>query len=289
MNVRALTDSDLAWPIATVLKSAHPTATIRIEESVLNSHNRARIVIPIAPREQRRTVQGQPVGNVLLAQIPQPEFLRIRPHLALVKLEVATQLEQEVRPITAVYLLNGGIASMIVETSDGRSVEVGVAGREDMIGLPLVGGLTKLTYSVVVQARCTGFRVSADAIKGLLPSMPELNRMLIHRLAIRTVEVAQNAACNRLHSVAQRLARWLLMTQDRINSDVISITHDFLSKMVGTDRATVSVKLEELESCQIVRCRRGSVAICDRAQLQRRACECYRIFSQFNSELGINI
>jgi len=253
------------------------------------SHNRARIVIPIAPREQRRTVQGQPVGNVLLAQIPQSEFLKIRPHLDFVNLEVATQLQQEGRPITAVYFLNGGIASMIVETSDGRSVEVGVAGREDMIGLPLAGGLTQLTYSVVVQARCTGFRVPAEAMKRLLSLMPELSRLLIRRLAIRTVEVAQNAACNRLHSVSQRLARWLLMTQDRTNSDVISITHDFLSKMVGTDRATVSVKLEELESCQIVRCRRGSVAICDRAQLQRRACECYRIFSQFNSELGINV
>lgn len=233
-------------------------------------------------------MQGQPVGNVLLAQIPQPEFLKIRPHLEFVKLEVATQLEQEGRPITAVYFLNGGIASMIVETSDGRSVEVGASGREDLIGLPLAGGLTKLTYSVVVQSRCTGFRLSADAVKVLLPSMPELNRMLIRRLAIRTVEVAQNAACNRLHSVGQRLGRWLLMTQDRINCNVISTTHDFLSKMVGTDRATVSVKLEELERSQIVRRSRGSVTICDRAQLQRRACECYRIFRQFNSELGIN-
>jgi CRP-like cAMP-binding protein len=110
----------------------------------------------------------------------------------------------------------------------------------------------------------------------------------VRRLAIRTVEVAQNAACNRLHSVGQRLARWLLMTQDRIDCEVISITHDFLSKMVGTDRATISVKLEELESDQIVRRRRGAVAICDRTQLQLRACECYRIFSQLNSELGIN-
>jgi len=189
--------------------------------------------------------------------------------------------------MTAVYFLNGGIASMIVETSDGRSVEVGVAGREDMIGLPLVGGLTQLTYSVVAQSRCTAFRVPAGRIKALMPSMPEFHQMLVRRLAIRTVDVAQNAACNRLHSVGQRLARWLLMTQDRINSDVISTTHDFLAKMVGTDRATVSVKLDELERCHIVRRRRGSVAICDRAQLLRRACECYRIFSQFNAELGI--
>jgi len=250
------------------------------------SHNPARALIPIPLREQHRTVQGQAVGNIVLAQIPQLEFLKIRPHLDLLNFEPAAQLQRQGRPITAVYFLNGGIASMIVETSDGRSVEVGVAGRQEMIGLQLAGGLTELTYSVIVQAPCTGFRVSAEAMTGLLPTMPGLNRMLIRRLAIRTTELAQNAACNRLHSVAQRLARWLLMTQDRINSDVINTTHDFLAKIVGTDRATVSVKLEELESCQIVR--RGSIEICDRAQLQRRACECYRLFRRFNSELDIN-
>jgi CRP-like cAMP-binding protein len=269
------------------MKGAYSSAAIRIEKLMPGSHNRARIVIPISPREQGRNVHGQAVRNILLAQIPQPEFLKIRPHLDFVKLELGTQLQREGRPIAAAYFLNGGIASMIVETSDARSVEVGVAGREDMIGLQLTGGLTELTYSVVVQAPCTAFRVAADALRGLLPLMPELSRLLIHRLAIRTVEVAQNAACNRLHSIGQRLARWLLMAQDRINSDVISITHDFLSKIVGTDRATVSVKLEELERCQIVRRRRRSVAICDRAQLERRACECYRIVSQFNFETGL--
>ena len=234
-------------------------------------------------------VQGQGVGSILLTQIPQPEFLKIRPHLNFMNFELAAQLQQQGGPITAVYFLNGGIASMVVETSDGRSVEVGVAGREEMIGLQLAGGLTELTYSVAVQVPCTGFRVSADAIKRLLPSMPGLNGMLMRRLAIRTAELAQNAACNRLHSVAQRLARWLLMTQDRIDSDVINTTHDFLAKMVGTDRATVSVKLEELESCQIVRRRRGSIVICDRTHLLRRACECYRLFYHFNSELGVNL
>jgi len=253
------------------------------------SHNRAPALIPIPLREQRRTVQGQAVGNILLAQIPQLEFLKIRPHLEFLNFELAAPLQRQGRPITAVYFLNGGIASMIVETSDGRSVEVGVAGREEMIGLQLAGGLTELTYNVFVQAPCTGFRVSAEAIKGLLPTMPWLNRILMRRLAIRTVELAQNAGCNRLHSVAQRLARWLLMTQDRINSDVISTTHDFLAKMIGTDRATVSVKLEELESRQIVRRGRGSVVICDRAHLQRRACECYRLVRRFNSELDINL
>lgn len=235
-----------------------------------------------------RVVQGVRVANVLLQQIPQSEFLQIKPHLQLMKLEIATRLEEEGRAITAVYLLNGGIASMIVETSDGRSVEVGVAGREDMIGLALAGGLTEFTYTVVVQAPSDAFRVDAEVMKRLLPSMPELTRLLLRRLAIRTVQLAQNAACNRLHPIGQRLARWLLLTQDRISSDVIATTHDFLAKMVGTDRATVSVALEELECDRILRRSRGSVAIVDRAGLERRTCECYRVASQFNTELGLN-
>ncbi|HKU26132.1 MAG TPA: Crp/Fnr family transcriptional regulator [Candidatus Sulfotelmatobacter sp.] len=225
--------------------------------------------------------------NVVLQHIPQSEFLQIQPHLEFVKLDIATRLQQEGRPITAVYFLNGGIASMIIETSDGRSVEVGVAGREDMVGLPLAGGLTEFTYSVIIQAPSDGFRVPADTMKRLLPSMPELSRMLLRRLAIRSVEAAQNAACNRLHPISQRLARWLLLTQDRINSDLINTTHDFLSKMVGTDRATVTVTLEELENDDIIRRSRGAITILDRAQLEQRACECYGKFSQFNAELGL--
>lgn len=250
------------------------------------THNPVRFLAEI-PSSIKRTVEGRPVRNVVLQQIPQAEFLKIQPHLEFLKLEIATRLEQSGNAITAVYFLNGGIASMIIETSDGRSVEVGVAGREDMIGLPLVAGLTELTYSVVVQAPGDGFRVSADTMKRLLPSMPEFSRMLLHRLAIRGAEAAQNAACNRLHPVSQRLARWLLLTQDRINSDLINMTHDFLSKMVGTDRATVTVTLEELEKRDIVRRSRGSVTILDRPQLEQHACECYRIFSQFNVELGL--
>jgi CRP-like cAMP-binding protein len=240
------------------------------------------------PHRPTGTILQEEVGNVLLQQLPPAEFLKIRPHLEFVKLKIATRLEQEGDPITAVYFLNGGIASMIVETSDGRSVEVGVVGREDMVGLPMAGGLVEFTYSVVVQAPSDGFRVAAATMKRLLPAMPELSRMLLRRLAIRSVELAQNAACNRLHNVGQRLARWLLLTQDRINSDLISTTHDFLSKMVGTDRATVSTKLEQLERQHIVRRNRGSIAITNRQQLEHHACECYRVSSQFKSELGLN-
>lgn len=236
---------------------------------------------------QQRTAAGKPVRNTLLLQIPETEFRSIKPHLEQVNLTNADRLEREGSRIDAVYFLNGGIGSMIIETSDGRSVEVGLAGREDMIGLPLAGGLDEFTFSVVVRVPGDGFRVQADTMKQLLPELPELRRLLVRRLAIRSVALAQNAACNRLHNVKQRLARWLLLTHDRLDSNLIHTTHDFLSRMVGTDRPSVTIALAELEREGVIQASRGSILIQNRRKLEQRSCECYNLFRRFNPELGL--
>jgi CRP-like cAMP-binding protein len=227
------------------------------------------------------------VRNVLLLQIPEAEFLVLEPHLAFLELKCADRLDQGGERISAVYFLNDGIGSMLVETSDGRSVEVGLVGHEDMIGLPLAAGLDEFSYAVITQVPGEGFRMPADILKQLLPQLPELRRMLLRRLAIRSIELAQNAACNRLHSIRQRLARWLLLIHDRLDSDLIRTTHDFLSRMVGTDRPTVTLAVAELEREGIVRPRRGSIRIEDRRKLEGRSCECYGMFQRFNAELGL--
>jgi CRP-like cAMP-binding protein len=124
-------------------------------------------------------------------------------------------------------------------------------------------------------------------MKQLLPEMPELRRLLLRRLAIRSIALAQNAACNRLHNVKQRLARWLLLTHDRLDSNLIRTTHDFLSRMVGTDRPSVTLALAELEREGIIQPSRGSILIENRRKLEQRSCECYSLFRRFNSELGL--
>lgn len=176
---------------------------------------------------------------------------------------------------------------MIIETSDGRSVEVGLAGREDMIGLPLAAGLDEFTFSMVVRVPGDGFRVQGDTMKQLLPELPELRRLLLRRLAIRSIALAQNAACNRLHNVKQRLARWLLLTHDRLDSDLVRTTHDFLSRMVGSDRPSVTLALAQLEREGMIQPSRGSILIENRHKLEQSACECYNIFRRFNPELGL--
>lgn len=236
---------------------------------------------------QERTAAGKPVRNTLLLQIPEDEFRIVTPHLELMEFDDGDRLEREGARIESVYFLNGGIGSMVIETPDGRSVEVGLAGREDMIGLPLAAGLDEFTFSVVVRVPGDGFRVLGDDIKELLPSLPELNRLLLRRLAIRSVALAQNAACNRLHNVRQRLARWLLLTHDRLDSDLIRTTHDFLSRMVGTDRPSVTLALAELERERIIEPSRGSILIENRRKLEERSCECYSLFRRFNPELGL--
>jgi CRP-like cAMP-binding protein len=176
---------------------------------------------------------------------------------------------------------------MLVETDDGRSVEVGVSGREDMIGLPLAAGLDNFTHSVIVQVPGDGFQVDSDTLRRVLTALPELRRILVRQLGIRSVQFAQNAACNRLHNVRQRMARWLLVAHDRLDSDIINTTHDFLSKMIGTDRPTVSVAIAELERDGILRRARGSIEIINRHQLEQQSCKCYGAFRQFNAELGL--
>lgn len=225
--------------------------------------------------------------NTILLRLPPNEFEVIQPYLKFTPFTFATCLQREHESIDAVYFMNSGIASILVETDDGRSVEVGISGREDMIGLPLAAGLDNFPHNVIVQVPGDGFQVDSETMKRVMGSLPELRRILIRHLGIRSLQFAQNAACNRLHNVRQRLARWLLVAHDRLDSDVINITHDFLSKMIGTDRPTVSVAVAELERDGIVARSRGSIQIVNRHRLEQQSCQCYAAFKQFNAELGL--
>jgi CRP-like cAMP-binding protein len=234
-----------------------------------------------------RTVGGRRVGNKILQRMPQLEFEALEPELEFVRLDLATSLQREREPIEAVYFMNSGIASILIETADGRSVEVGIAGREDMIGLQLAAGLEDPTHTLLIQVPGDGFRVKAPAIKRALESLPGLRRILIRQLGIRSMQFAQNAACNRLHNVRQRLARWILLTRDRIDTDAISTTHEFLSKMVGTDRPSVSLALADFQREGILVGGRGVICVLNRKKLEDHACECYKVFRQFNVEMGL--
>jgi CRP-like cAMP-binding protein len=139
----------------------------------------------------------------------------------------------------------------------------------------------------VVQITGDGFRIEAGALQNTLESAPRLQEILSRYAAIRGMQIAQTAACNRLHDIGQRLARWLLMTQDRVDSGSLPITHDFLATMLGTDRPTVSLAAGVLQRKKIIEYTRGAVKIVNRKKLEDSACECYAVIQQYDGELGL--
>ena len=139
----------------------------------------------------------------------------------------------------------------------------------------------------MVQITGDGFRVGVAALQNTLDSTPHLQLILSRYAVVQGMQVAQTAACNRLHGIEQRLVRWLLMTQDRVDAESLPITHDFLATMLGTDRPSVSLAAGVLQKKKLIEYARGAVKIVNRKKLEDSACECYGITQQYNGELGL--
>jgi CRP-like cAMP-binding protein len=191
-------------------------------------------------------------------------------------------LHQPHWPVRFAHFPNQGLISLVVELKDGRSVEAGLLGNEGASGMPAVLGLKRSPLREIVQIAGDGFRVPVDTLTEFLPSTPALRGILSRYAAGLAMQVAQTAACNRLHKIEERLARWLLIAQDRVDSGVVPITHDFLATMLGTDRPSVSLAAGVLQKKEIIAYTRGSVRILNRKKLEGFACECYALIKQYN-------
>ena len=224
---------------------------------------------------ERTNPTGKPVYNRVLLSVSDKEYRAIRPHLEFLCMPHQLSLYEPNEPLEFVYFLNVGMVSLVIETEDGRTVEVGEVGKEGFAGIPAAVGMRKSQVREVVQIAGDGFRVRVDELQRALRSSPQLQQMLIRYAATHWLETAQTAACNRLHNIEQRLARWLLMTQDRVDSPTFAITQDFLATMLGTDRPTVSLAAGMLQKKGVIKWTRGEVQILSRAKLGKCACECY--------------
>jgi CRP-like cAMP-binding protein len=149
-----------------------------------------------------------------------------------------------------------------------------------MVGTPLAVGLDRGPYRAIMQISGEGLRVKADVLTETLVSAPELRAILSRYVLIQGLQVAQIAACNRLHEIEQRLARWLLMCQDRIGSNFVPLTQEFLAHMLGTRRASVTVAAGILQKAGLITYSRGHVNIVDRTRLENACCECYAIMQE---------
>jgi CRP-like cAMP-binding protein len=237
---------------------------------------------------ERTDTSGKPVRNHMLLSLPDAEYAALRPYLEHVDLPDHLILHQPEESIDAGYFLNSGLASLIVVTTDGRTVEVGITGREGFVGVALAADLRISPYRAVIQISGNGVRIKANAIENLLSNGAPTLRQMLHRYAqIQGLQVAQIAACNRLHEVEERLARWLLMTQDRVDSEWIEMTHDFLASMLGTGRPSVSLAAASLQRGGMIEYVRGAVRIVNRKSLEEASCECYRVIQNYNGGLGL--
>lgn len=236
---------------------------------------------------ERTNAAGKPVSNKILLSISDADYKRIRPALEFVDLPHHLSLHEPSERLKFGYFLNCGVVSIVVATRGGRDVEAGVVGYEGFVGSALAVGLDRSPLSEMVQIAGDGFRINARELRLVTRATPDLQMKLSRYAVLQGMQVAQTAACNRLHDVAQRLARWLLMAQDRMDTGALPITHDFLAIMLGTDRPSVSLAAAALQEKQIIRYHRGSVQILNRKKLEASACVCYGVIQQLNGELGL--
>jgi CRP-like cAMP-binding protein len=215
------------------------------------------------------------------------DYNSFRPHLEHVELPTHLVLHEAGRKFEFAYFPNRGLISLVVAMKDGKTAEAGVVGSEGFTGVPATVGLSRSPLQAIVQITGDGFRVSVEALQAMLEATPNLQLLLNRYAVLQGMQVAQTAGCNRLHDLEQRLARWLLMTQDRVDSEYLPITHDFLATMLGTNRSSVSLAAGILQREKCIEYIHGAVTIVNRRRLENFACECYAIMQQYNAELGL--
>ncbi len=231
--------------------------------------------------------QPSPVRNGLLAALPPEDLARLRPGLQPVELPSDQTLYPANGAVEAVMFVESGVASLLATLEDGEQVEVGVVGREGLIGLPLVLGDDRSLVEARVQQEGTALRMDAAALRDGMEASAALRGLLLRYILAFQAQVSLTAACNARHVIEQRLARWLLIAHDRADGDEFPLTHDFVSMMLGVRRPGVSLAAGVLQRAGLIRYARGRMEVTDRPGLEAASCECYHVARrEFSRLLG---
>jgi CRP-like cAMP-binding protein len=196
----------------------------------------------------KRDGDGHDIVNAILLNLPAEEWARVLPNLEFVRLRLGQVIQEAGETLKSGYFCNSGLFSVLTVMPDGKSVEVGLVGKEGFSAVPLVAGFRTSYARTVVQTEGTAFRIDATLLRGALRECPVLERQLQRHSQFLAAQAAQIAACNRLHEVEEQLARWLLMTQDRIQGNSLPLTQEFIAQMLGTRRSSVTVSAGTAES-----------------------------------------
>jgi CRP-like cAMP-binding protein len=214
--------------------------------------------------------------NRLLAALPPAEYERLLPELEPVHLSARQLLALPDQPVSRVYFIRGAVVSLLVPMSDGSAVEGATIGNEGMVGLEaFMGDGADARLEMVTQIPGPAARIDAQLFRTLVGSSPPM-QSLLHRYSLALMsQIARTSGCNRVHSVTARVARVLLMSADRVDTESFPLTHEMLAVMLGVRRASVSQAAAALQEAQVLEYRRGCMTILDRAGLKAVACEDY--------------
>jgi CRP-like cAMP-binding protein len=213
--------------------------------------------------------------NHFLDSLAAEDIARLRDRLEPVTLERNLLLDEAGREIADVYLPTDSILSVVTVMSDGAQVESRTIGRESGYGLLHALGSPISFERMIVQVGGQAYRLPLEVLKQAAEASPKLSRCIVHHAQATILQASQSAACNSLHAAEQRLCRWLLMTQDRLKSDVLPLTQEHLAIMLGVQRTTVTAVASELQARGMISYVRGKITITDRPALTRASCECY--------------
>ncbi len=220
--------------------------------------------------------------NIVLAVLPREERDNLQQYLGFVLVKPGEVFWQPNQPIPCVYFPTSGMVSLVAVMRNGTTAEVGVTGREGFVGIPIILGARHASVRTIAQTEGSGFRMGSELFRQILPQMPQLEQTLRRYAYAQLMQVAQSAACNCLHQVPERLARWLAMSCDRTGSAVLPLTHEFLGQMLGCRRSSVTSAMGQLQNAGVIRSERGLVRILDREHLESRACECYGVMRRLS-------
>lgn len=216
------------------------------------------------------------IENRMLAGLPRDEYERLLPHLSEVSLTLSQVLFRPNDNIDHAYFPTSSIVSLLTDLSDGSGMEVGLVGREGLVGVSVILGGPE-TKVATVQAAGRAQRIKAEILLKEFRRGGALHDVLLRYLHALMTQISQTVVCSVRHTVEGRLARWLLMFHDRVERDEFSLTHEFLAAMLGVRRAGISEAAMKLQNRNLIRYERGHFAIVDRKGLEEFACECYPV------------